>query len=142
MRDDDGGDANAPHNVTQAVPAARVTSRQRRAAQAQAKLGGQGAWCEGFKAGEAPAMVQAKVGSSSSTQQQAHRSDLRTTGSSAPKGSSSSSRRGLQAKARATATRCFWPPDSCRRAGGRRRSGGAQLGGNNMAGNNKVGPPG
>ena len=46
-----------------------------------------------------------------------HRNDLRTMGSSAPNGSSSSMRRGLQASARATATRCRCPPDSC---GGKR----------------------
>ena len=41
------------------------------------------------------------------------RSSSRILASSAPKGSSSSSTSGLCARARATATRCCWPPDSC-----------------------------
>mmetsp|Transcript_14743 Transcript_14743/g.36774 ORF Transcript_14743/g.36774 Transcript_14743/m.36774 type:complete len:155 (+) Transcript_14743:880-1344(+) len=42
------------------------------------------------------------------------RSDLRTTASSAPNGSSSSSSLGLLASERARATRWRWPPDSWR----------------------------
>ena len=40
-------------------------------------------------------------------------SSRRTCASSAPNGSSSSSTRGSMASARASATRCRWPPDSC-----------------------------
>ena len=40
------------------------------------------------------------------------RSDSRTLASSADSGSSSSSSRGCVASARASATRCFWPPES------------------------------
>ena len=39
---------------------------------------------------------------------------LRSLRSSAPSGSSSSSTRGLLTSARASATRCCWPPESCR----------------------------
>ena len=39
---------------------------------------------------------------------------LRSFRSSAPSGSSSRSTRGLQTSARASATRCCWPPESCR----------------------------
>ncbi|MCY1236012.1 hypothetical protein D3C87_958430 [compost metagenome] len=41
------------------------------------------------------------------------RSVARTCASSAESGSSSSSRRGLGARARASAMRCCWPPESC-----------------------------
>ncbi len=51
--------------------------------------------------------------SSRCTARMVRRSSSRILASSAPKGSSSSSTCGLCASARATATRCCWPPESC-----------------------------
>mmetsp|Transcript_1012 Transcript_1012/g.2507 ORF Transcript_1012/g.2507 Transcript_1012/m.2507 type:complete len:120 (-) Transcript_1012:50-409(-) len=55
--------------------------------------------------------------SSSCRRRSQRRSSLRTLASSAPKGSSSSSTRGSTARARASAMRWRWPPESC---GGKR----------------------